>query len=102
MGKENIFGLRSHNTVYQQRKPGQDLDQTGQNDAEAMEGCCSLACSSWLAQPAFLYTQDRPPRGGTVLNGLGSPPSITEKLVTFRLQPDLKEAFSQLRLSALR
>jgi hypothetical protein len=23
-------------------------------DAEAMEGCCSLACSPWLAQPAFL------------------------------------------------
>jgi hypothetical protein len=23
-------------------------------DAEAMEGCCLLACSSWLAKPAFL------------------------------------------------
>jgi len=23
-------------------------------DTEAMEGCCLLACSSWLAQPAFL------------------------------------------------
>jgi hypothetical protein len=23
-------------------------------DAEAMEGCCLLACSSWFAQPAFL------------------------------------------------
>ena len=23
-------------------------------DAEAMEGCCLLACSSWLAQFAFL------------------------------------------------
>jgi len=22
-------------------------------DAETMEGCCLLACSSWLAQPAF-------------------------------------------------
>ena len=22
--------------------------------AEAMEGCCLLACSSWLVQPAFL------------------------------------------------
>lgn len=33
--------------------------QTGQKpeaggDAEAMEGCCLLACSSWVAQPAFL------------------------------------------------
>jgi hypothetical protein len=23
-------------------------------NAEIMEGCCLLACSSWLAQPAFL------------------------------------------------
>lgn len=23
-------------------------------DAEAMEGCCLLACSSWFAQPVFL------------------------------------------------
>ena len=23
-------------------------------DAQVMEGCCLLACSSWLAQPAFL------------------------------------------------
>jgi hypothetical protein len=23
-------------------------------DAEAVKGCCLLACSSWLAQPAFL------------------------------------------------
>jgi hypothetical protein len=25
-------------------------------DAEAMEGCCLLACSPWLAQPAFSQT----------------------------------------------
>ena len=24
------------------------------SEAEAMEGCCLLACSSWLSQPAFL------------------------------------------------
>lgn len=39
------------------RKSGQELKQ-GRNlkagtDVEAMEECCLLACSSWLAQPAF-------------------------------------------------
>jgi hypothetical protein len=48
----------SAHTVYLQRKPGQELKhvripEVGA-DAEAMEGCCLLACSSWLAQPAFL------------------------------------------------
>jgi hypothetical protein len=47
-----------HNTVHHQKKPEQDLKQ-GRNlragpDTEAMEECCLLACSSWLAQSAFL------------------------------------------------
>ena len=35
---------------------GQELKLTLETgaDAEATEGCCLLACSSWLAQPAFL------------------------------------------------
>jgi hypothetical protein len=50
-------GLHFHIAVYQ-RKSGQELKQ-GRNlearaDAEAMEGCCLLACSQQLAQPAFL------------------------------------------------
>ena len=40
------------------RKPGQELKQScnleAGADAEVMEECCLLACSSWLAQPAFL------------------------------------------------
>ena len=68
-----------------------DLD-TGA-DAEAMEGCCLLACSSWFAQPAFLTTelslqqtpppsllsyrtQDHQPRDGTTHTGLGPPLSV--------------------------
>ena len=40
-------------------KGSQDRNSNGTNletgaDAEAMEGCCFLACSSWLAHPAFL------------------------------------------------
>jgi len=32
-------------------------------DAEAMEGSCLLACSSWLALPAFLYNPGPPAQG---------------------------------------
>ena len=31
---------------------GQELEAGA--DAEAMEGCCLLACFPWLAQPAFI------------------------------------------------
>jgi hypothetical protein len=52
------FGLHFHITVHHQRKSGQEIKQ-GWNleagaDAEAIEGCCLLACSTWLAQPSFL------------------------------------------------
>jgi hypothetical protein len=45
-------------TVHHWRNRGQELKH-GKNleaeaDAEAMEVCCSLACSPWLAQPAVL------------------------------------------------
>lgn len=39
-------------------KSGQELKQSwnlkAEADAEAMEGRCSLTCSSWLGQPALL------------------------------------------------
>jgi hypothetical protein len=38
---KGLFGLHFHITVHHQRKSGLS-DRT---DAEAMEGCCSLACS---------------------------------------------------------
>jgi hypothetical protein len=48
------FGLY---TAVHQGEPSQELKQ-GRNleagaDAEALEGCCLLACFSWFAQPAF-------------------------------------------------
>jgi hypothetical protein len=56
------IAVRRHHdqiAVHHQRKSEQELKQgwnpeTGA-DAAAMVGCCLLACSSWLAQPAFLY-----------------------------------------------
>ena len=58
LGEERVYF--THNsilTVHHHKKSGQeptqgrDLEGT---DAEAMEGNCLLACSPWLAQPAFL------------------------------------------------
>jgi len=54
-----LFGLCLNTAaVHHQRKLGQELKK-GRNletgaDAEATEGCHLLACSSWLAQLAFL------------------------------------------------
>lgn len=35
-------------------------------DAEAVEDCCLLACSWWLDQPDFLYSQDHASKGSSV------------------------------------
>jgi hypothetical protein len=56
--KEFIQLTLPHHCRSHQRKPGQELTQ-GRNleagvDAEAIEGCCLLACFPSLAQPAFL------------------------------------------------
>jgi hypothetical protein len=55
-GGKGLFDF--HIAVHYQRKSGQELKQgrnleTGVN-AEVVEGRCLLACSPWLAQPAFL------------------------------------------------
>jgi hypothetical protein len=57
---KGLLDLCFYTTVPHQRKSGQELKQ-GRNleagaDAEAMEGCCFLACSPWLAQPAFFLS----------------------------------------------
>jgi hypothetical protein len=57
-GGKGLFSLHFRIAVHPQRKSGQELT-LGRNleagaDAEAMEGCCLLACFPWLAQPAFL------------------------------------------------
>jgi hypothetical protein len=70
------FSLHFHVTVHHQRKSGQELTQDRNleagADAEAMEGCCLLACFSWLAQLAYKI-QDHQSRDGTTHNGLGPP-----------------------------
>jgi hypothetical protein len=80
VGAWGLSGLHFHITVHHQKGSGQELKQ-GRNleagtDAEAMEGWCSLACSPWIAQLAFLKN----PGIGPSHNGLGPPPSITKKM----------------------
>jgi len=57
-GRKWFVSLHVHITVDCWRKSGQELKQ-GWNpeagaDAEAMEGCCRLGYSLWLAQPVLL------------------------------------------------
>ena len=56
--RKSLFVLHFHITVHHLRTSGQELTlgrnpETGA-DAEAMEGCCLLVCSSQLVQSAFL------------------------------------------------
>jgi hypothetical protein len=55
---KNLFVLYFHIVVSHQKKSGQKLMQDRNleagTDADATEGCCILACPSWLAQLAFL------------------------------------------------
>ena len=56
--RKALFALCFHITVHHERKSGQEIKQ-GRNleagaGAEATDGFYLLACSSWLAQPAFL------------------------------------------------
>jgi hypothetical protein len=57
-GGKGLCSLHFHIAIHHQRKSGQELTQ-GRDleagaDAEAVEGCCLLACFPWLAQLAFL------------------------------------------------
>ena len=47
-------------------------------DAEAMEECCLLACSPWLAHPAFLYSRGLPLEMIPPMIGWALPQSITD------------------------
>ena len=49
----------------QELKQGRNLEAGA--DAEAMEGCCLLACFPWLAQLAFINLDDQL-RDGTTHN----------------------------------
>ena len=44
-------------------RTGTQAGQEAGADAEAVEGCCWLACFPWLVQPAFLYNPGLPAQG---------------------------------------
>jgi hypothetical protein len=57
-GERDLFGLHFYSIINYGRKSRQELKQ-GRNpeagaESEAMEGCCLLVCSPWLAQLSFL------------------------------------------------
>jgi hypothetical protein len=64
-----------------------------------VEGCCLLACSPWLAQPASYRTQDHQPRDGATHMGWVLPSLIINW--ENALQLGLMEAFLQLRVHPL-
>lgn len=62
-------------------------------DTEAIEEHCSLACPSWLAQPAFFTTQGHLFEGGITHSGLGYPLSISNRDNVPGLQAGLSDEF---------
>ena len=87
-------------------KPRQELKQ-GRNlkagtEAGAMEECCLLACSSYLAQLAYT-TQEQLPRSGPTHCGLGLHTSFINQPKAPQTCPQakLKEAIPQVRLPLL-
>ena len=70
-GGKSLFGLYIHLTVYQWRKKSElELKQVrnleAEADAEAMEGCCLLACSQgllslFLIEPRAVSPETAPP-----------------------------------------
>lgn len=54
-GGKGLFGLHFQIIVHPWRKPGQELKQGRNLKAGAdADGCCFLACFTWLTQPASL------------------------------------------------
>ena len=64
MGEEMVYWLHVNIIVHYQRKSGEELKQSRNLGiravAEAIKGCCLLACFKWLAQPAFLWNPGPP------------------------------------------
>ena len=79
--RKGLSVLPFHIAAHHQKKLGQELKQsrnleTGA-DAEAVEGRCWLACFTGLLSLLSYRTWDHQARGGTALNALGSPQSMT-------------------------
>ena len=111
VGREGFISLiLPYIIAHHQKQWGQELKHgrylEAGADAEAIEGCCFLACSPWLAQPAFLENPETPAPGM-------APPTMgwafpfqylffkKNSLHDFQ-QLHLMEAFSQLRFPSFR
>jgi hypothetical protein len=66
-GEENVdfsWQLSGHTASLREVRAGtQGRNLEPNAEAEAMEGCCLLACSSWLVQPSSLYNSGPPAQG---------------------------------------
>jgi hypothetical protein len=73
VGEEGPFSFGVHITDHHHRDSGQELKQgriprAGAGDAEAMEGCCLLACSAcFLIEPRTTSPGMAPPTMGSAL-----------------------------------
>jgi len=90
-----------------ERSQDRNSSRTGTCRQDLMQRPWRVA-AHWLASHGLLSllyhrTQDGYPRGGPTNNGLGLPPSITncENGLSSYLQPNLLEAFSDLRFPLL-
>jgi hypothetical protein len=56
VGEEGVYSAYTSIMLFitKEVRTGTQAGQKAGADAEAMEGCCLLACFSWLAQPALL------------------------------------------------
>ena len=56
-GRKSVFWLSYHSLSLREFGAETQIEQDRETraDTQIMEGCCLLACSSRLAQPAFLY-----------------------------------------------
>jgi hypothetical protein len=70
VGEERVYAVYTFTLLFI-TKGSHDRNLEAGADAEAMEGCCLLACFPWLAQLA--RTQDYQPRDGNTHNGPSHP-----------------------------
>lgn len=63
--EERAFVYISKQFIFNGQELKQDKNLKVGTDFQAMERCCLLACSTWLAQPDFLQQKDCQSRGDT-------------------------------------
>lgn len=68
LGAERVYLANTyHITIYYQRESGEELKQDKnldtEADAEDMEGCCLLSCSTWLDKLTFFLDPGPPAQG---------------------------------------